>query len=147
MEILRNRGTTVDIISHSLGARVALKALKEPTVTLVRNYYCMAGAVDNECLEPHEEFFDARTSMQKLYVMHSAKDDVLAKAYRIAEFDNALGLFGPEDKSVVTADGSNIYVTNCKQVVTYHGGYKRSQPVFDYIASTHRHAPERFVTL
>ncbi|MEM9770751.1 MAG: alpha/beta hydrolase, partial [Cyanobacteria bacterium P01_D01_bin.73] len=50
----------IDIMSHSLGGRVVLKALKySGRKALIRNYYCTAAAVDDECLEPGEEFFRA----------------------------------------------------------------------------------------
>lgn len=147
LETLRSHVSSVDIISHSLGARVTLKALKESSQILVNNYYCMAGAVDNESLEPKEEFSASLNSLNTIYVMHSARDGVLATAYRAAEFDNALGLFGPEDKNVVDARGSNIYVANCKRVVDHHGGYKRSNDVFSYISRTKLNRPRRFDTL
>lgn len=139
--------TKIDIISHSLGARVCLKALKEASMRLVRNYYCMAGAVDNESIERDEEFNLSLLNLERLFVMHSAKDEVLASAYRVAEFDNALGLFGPEDKDQVERVLLNVYVANCKRVVTYHGGYKRSTAVFDYMASGQIQNPNRFITL
>lgn len=148
LESIRPKAKSIDLISHSLGARVSLKALKESQGTLIDNYYCMAGAVDNESLEHGKEFFESRTSAKKIYVLHSAKDGVLATAYRAAEFDNALGLFGPEDKSAVEATESNIYVANCKRVIENHGGYKRSKAVFDYIATTKKGVPQkRYTTL
>ncbi|MGN4986498.1 alpha/beta hydrolase [Aeromonas hydrophila] len=138
--------SNLDIISHSLGARVSLKALKEASKKLVQNYYCMAGAIDNESLELGEEFYPALLSTERVFIMHSARDEVLATAYRAAEFDNALGLFGPEDKSSVDKS-HNIFVANCKAVVTSHGAYKRSDAVFSYIGGTHTVLPDKFVTL
>ncbi|WP_018609501.1 DUF726 domain-containing protein [Uliginosibacterium gangwonense] len=145
LETLQNN-STIDIISHSLGARVSLKALKEASTTLVRNYYCMAGAVDNECLEYNEEFFPALNSAGRIFVMHSARDEVLAAAYRAAELDNAIGLFGPEDKNSVESS-KNIYVANCKAVISSHGAYKRSEAIFRYIGGTHTTSPNKYVTL
>ncbi|WFP51144.1 alpha/beta hydrolase [Methylomonas sp. EFPC3] len=144
---LISKNTTVDVISHSLGARVCLKALKEASTILIRNYYCMAGAVDNESIEIDEEFNLSLSSLERLFIMHSAKDEVLASAYRLAEFDNALGLFGPEDKEQVETQLLNVFVANCKRVVTHHGGYKRSPAVFDYIATGQTQNPSRFITL
>jgi esterase/lipase superfamily enzyme len=137
----------VDVISHSLGARVVLKALKEASQPIVQNYYCMAAAVDNESIERNEEFYPALANLDSLFVFHSSKDEVLATAYRAAEFDNALGLFGPEDKSQIEEGLNNVYVANCKKVVSHHGGYKRSPEVFSYLASTQARKPPKFVTL
>jgi len=108
----------------------------------------MAAAVDNESLEEGEEFFSSRNSVASIYVMHSARDGVLASAYKAAELDNALGLFGPEDKSEIDRKGSNVYVANCKHVVSHHGGYKRSIEVYSYIEATKKATPKkRFISL
>ncbi len=141
---------TVDIISHSLGARVVLKALKDkdPGQPKIRNYYCMAGAVDNESLETSQEFNAALQTTGRIFVMHSARDSVLAGSYRVTELDNPIGLYGPEDKGFVDQPDSNIYVANCKQVVANHGGYKRSPEVFQYInQSLTPNTMARFTTL
>lgn len=145
LELLSEK-SEIDIISHSLGARVSLKALKEASKKIVKNYYCMAGAIDNESLEIGKEFYPALLSAERVFIMHSARDEVLATAYRAAEFDNALGLFGPEDKNSVDTS-HNIFVANCKAVVTRHGAYKRSDAVFKYIGKTQKVSPDKFVTL
>jgi esterase/lipase superfamily enzyme len=151
LEQIKHISTSIDLISHSLGARVCLKALKnskDNSRELVKNYYCMAAAVDNESLEEGEEFFASRNSVDNIYVMHSARDGVLAGSYKLAELDNALGLFGPENKSEIDKRGSNVYVANCKQVVSHHGGYKRSIEVYSYIEATRKATPrKRFITL
>lgn len=94
LESLHGLNASVDLMSHSLGARVCLKALKETDANdaLVKNYYCMAPAVDNECLEPDEEFHDALNACERLFVFHSARDKVLKVSYFMAEWDRALGL-------------------------------------------------------
>lgn len=125
--------TVLDIMSHSLGGRVTLKCLKSLRGKYVRNYYCTAGAVDNEALEPGEEFNESLEGCKNLFVMHSKYDGVLKTAYRIAEFDNAIGIYGPEDNDFAyETDG--LFVVNCKKVVKRHGGYKNSQAVYNYIA-------------
>ena len=146
LDSLSSETIQIDLISHSLGARVCLKALKDASKQLVENYYCMAGAVDNESLELDEEFHPSLKNIKKLFVLHSARDEVLAFAYQAAELDNAIGLFGPEDfRSIIDF---NIYVANCKKVVANHGGYKRSRAVFDYIKLTcNSEHPDKFLTL
>ena len=139
--------TIIDLISHSLGARVSLKAMKEASSLLVQNYYCMAAAVDNESLELDQEFYLALNSVANLFVMHSVRDEVLNLAYGTVEFDTALGLFGPEDVRQVQISLKNVFVANCKRVVTHHGGYKRSEAVYNYIAKTQVKKPVKFVTL
>lgn len=138
----------LDVMSHSLGARVVLKALKQTTADkLIRNYLCTAPAVDNEVLEKGEEFFSSVNKIEALYVFHSKRDGVLASAYRLAEFDNALGLYGPEDKQYIQNKTKNIYVANCKKKVDSHGAYKRSDAIYNYISLSMTKKPTKFRTL
>jgi esterase/lipase superfamily enzyme len=142
-----SQNTTIDLISHSLGARVSLKAMKEASSRLVRHYYCMAAAVDNESLEVDQEFYMSLNAAENIFVMHSARDGVLSAAYATAEGDTALGLYGPEDVRQVDTLLGNVYVANCKRVVTFHGGYKRSEDVYRYISQTQAQMPAKFITL
>ena len=140
--------SSIDIMSHSLGARVTLKALKESQQSnLIRNYFCTAPAVDNESLEPNEEFYNSLSSCKNIYVCHSARDGVLSLSYRAAEWDRALGLNGPEDKAFVLNSNFGVFVANCKKVVDSHGGYKRCDELYQYISGTLAQNPSRFVTL
>ena len=148
LEELSSSSAFIDLMSHSLGARVSLKAFKESTTKdLIRNYYCTAASVDNECLEVDEEFHQSVLSCGRVFVFHSRKDKVLASAYRVAELDNALGLYGPEDKAYIQNKARTIYVANCKRTVRSHGGYKRSDAMYQYIFKNLDKNPVKFVTL
>lgn len=138
----------VDLMSHSLGARVSLKALKESQAQgVVRNYFCTAPAVDNESLEPDEEFFRSVPSCGRLFVFHSARDGVLRISYQAAEWDRALGLYGPEDKDYISRKARTVFVANCKKIVGTHGGYKRADALYKYIGAYHIKNPAKFKTL
>ena len=141
----------IDVMSHSLGARIVLKALKQSAGavdgSIVRNYYCTAAAVDNEVLELGEEFHESVGKIQSMFVFHSRNDGVLAYAYRAAEFDRALGLSGPEDKAYVQNRTKNLFVVNCKKKIGRHGAYKHSDDVYAYMASALTKTPVRFKTL
>lgn len=121
----------VDVMSHSLGARVVMKALRDHAAR-IGNYYCMAAAVDNEVLEKGEEFAAVPTRCTSLRIFHSKRDMVLSNIYRIAECNVAMGLHGPEDPSEVI-NSKNVYVVNCKNVVGGHSDYKDASAVFRYI--------------
>lgn len=139
---------SLDIMSHSLGARVVLKALKQAKENIiVRNYFCLAAAVDNEVLEKNEEFHLSVSKVEKIFIFHTRYDGVLSSAYRLAEWDNALGLYGPEDKAYIQNRTKTIYVANCKKVVDSHGGYKRSDAIYRYIVKAIIKKPTKFVTL
>lgn len=148
IEDLAESTSNLDLMSHSLGARVALKALKEcEKQQLTRNYYCTAAAVDNECLEPREEFFQSLTSFKRLFVFHTARDRILNVAYRASEWDLALGLYGPEDINYISQQAKMIYVANCKKIISYHGGYKKSDQMYKYIGHYQGKNPSKFKTL
>ena len=97
---------SVSFVSHSLGARVVLEAIrglkgskKIKTVTL------MAAAIDDTCLS--DEYQDAAGQMQKISVLASRSDDVLKLAFPAGNlvsgiitrgdpyWHGALGRFGP----------------------------------------------------
>lgn len=147
LDNLAQHAEFVDVMSHSLGARVVFKALKESENKTVRNYFCTAPAVDNEVLEKGEEFSASLTSIGSLFVFHSKKDGVLSSVYRAAEWDNALGLYGPEDKSYIQHKTKNVFVVNCKHVVSRHGGYKKADEMYRFITSSLVKKPAKFKTL
>lgn len=118
--------TDIDIIAHSMGNRVVLKALKGLN-SKIRHFFSMAAVSDNESLEESEEFNSCFNSISSaVAVFHSSKDRVLKLAYRIAEFDRALGLTGPEDNALVKTE-SKLWVCNCKHIVKSHGDYKYNE--------------------
>lgn len=145
LEDISEHVSAIDIMSHSLGGRVTLRALRGCSAQ-IRNYYATAPAVDNEALEPGEEFSRKKLSCENIFVMHSRRDPVLKAAYKLAEWDNALGLTGPENPGFVL-DSEGLFVVNCKNMVRRHGGYKHCQELFSYIKASHADAVDRFTTL
>lgn len=125
---------SIDLMSHSLGARVVLSALNLLPANSIRGNFMTAAAVDNEVLEPGQKYFSAvQTGASESVVLHTKHDFVLKSAYRLAEWDNPLGLYGPENPAVVIEHLPNVTVGNCKNVVHGHGEYKTSDEVFQFI--------------
>lgn len=122
----------LDVMTHSLGARVVLSGLDEVPVEkpTFDNVFLTAAAIDNESLEEDEEFFQATSQCKRIFVMHTRKDGVLRSAYLAANADRALGLHGPESFAAVR---DNVHVINCKKVVDSHSGYRKSDEVYAYI--------------
>lgn len=138
----------IDVMSHSLGGRVVLKALKYSGRNhLVRNYFCTAAAVDDECLEPGEEFARSVRSWERMFVFHSKYDTVLSTAYIMAEFDSALGLRGPEDKDYIQTKTDSVFVVNCKHHIRSHGGYKNSSKIYQFMDRYVTDCPPKLLTL
>jgi esterase/lipase superfamily enzyme len=131
---LQNAAASVDVQTHSLGARVAMEALDRGGVTL-RNLWLLAAAIDDETVEKGEEYFDAAQRCSRVYVMHSEQDPVLRTAYRIGDLldhDRALGWKGPQRPKKIADSSPNTKVVNCRQVVTSHGGYRAAAECYDY---------------
>lgn len=134
MKILNSHAHTVDVQTHSLGARVALQALSFEHEAFVDNLMLTAPAVDNECLEPAKEFNNALKSCRRCLVYHSARDPVLKFLYRVGAVDRALGFKGPEHPKVIETQCPDVFVVDCSAVVSSHGGYRKSGECYDHWA-------------
>ena len=132
VKILNGSAHTVDVQTHSLGARVALQSMAFEHEVFVDNLMLTAPAVDNESLEPTKEFNSSLLSCRRCFVYHSTKDPVLKIAYRIGALDKALGFKGPENPDVVEAKCPEVFVVDCSSVVNSHGGYRDAAEVYDH---------------
>ena len=101
LELASRNAKTVDIETHSLGARVALQALAGGTDGFVDNLMLTAPAVDDESIEPGQEFHGALEHCRRCLVYHSDKDNTLKIGYRLGDLDRALGLKGPQHPDII----------------------------------------------
>lgn len=145
---LGDAADTIDVMSHSMGARIVLSAYPRIPRGTVRCNFLLASAIDNESIEAEEKYHAAMKRVGESLILHSKHDGVLRFAYSLAEWDSALGLCGPENPGDVVANLPNTTVANCKRVVESHGGYKSSDPVFRFIREWMSGAVgEQFVTV
>jgi hypothetical protein len=71
--------------SHSLGARVVLQAIRGISKAVrVRCLMLMAGAIDDNCLD--NEYVDSSQAVEKIAVLASDHDEVLALAFPAGNF-------------------------------------------------------------
>lgn len=148
LELASRNALTVDVQTHSLGARVALQTLGGGTEGFVDNLLLTAAAVDNECLEPKKEFHGALQYCRRALVYHSDKDNVLKIGYLIGGRDVALGLRGPEHPDIIKAQCPDVFVVNCKKVVSSHGGYRTAGAYYEHWARVLSETPlAQFETL
>jgi len=131
LKILNSSAHTVDVQTHSLGARVALQSMAFEREVFVDNLMLTAPAVDNECLEPKKEFNNALQSCRRSLVYHSTKDSVLKLGYRIGALDKALGYRGPEHPKVILTKCPEVFVVDCSAVVAAHGAYRKSAEMYE----------------
>jgi esterase/lipase superfamily enzyme len=136
INFLRPATLSIDVQTHSLGARVALSALRTPRKTFIDNLLLSAPAVDHEILEPEQDFHASLESCNRCFVFHSKHDNVLKVAYRVGDIADgagpALGLRGPRSKPVTLRDCANVHVVDCQARVPDHGGYRRAPQYFSY---------------
>jgi pimeloyl-ACP methyl ester carboxylesterase len=95
---------SISFVSHSLGARVALEAIRHLDRD-VRSACLMAAAIERDCLE--KEYADAFAKVGRTYVLASRKDWVLRRAFPLGNIighlldptsnplSKALGFDGP----------------------------------------------------
>jgi esterase/lipase superfamily enzyme len=122
----------VDIMTHSLGARVILKALQnaDPNGQTIRNLFLTAPAVDDESIQEGEKFFISTQVCRKVFVLHSSNDTVLKISYPLMDFDKALGLNGPDKANKV---GGNVQLVDCSNAVKAHSDYRKRLELYSFI--------------
>lgn len=125
---LRGVAHTVDVQTHSLGARVALSALRDARKVFVDNLLLSAPAVDHDILETSGDFHSSLDCCNRCLVYHSHHDKVLRYTYPLGDIADglrrALGLRGPRSRVRTLADTTNLYVVDCASRVKDHGGYR-----------------------
>jgi esterase/lipase superfamily enzyme len=135
LEPLCRTAHTVDIQTHSLGARVALQTLSSGPECFIDNLMLTAPAVDDESIEPQKEFSAAVDQCRRCLVYHSTNDNVLRISYRFGdppEFDKALGEDGPQHPSIVKEQMPSTFIVDCQHVVKSHGGYRNAPSVYEH---------------
>ena len=125
----------VDVMTHSLGARVILKALQNApdNSEVVRHLFLTAPAVDDESIEEGEKFYHSTQTCESVFVMHSENDPVLKRLFIIPLFgdsDRALGYKGPEHRDKVAG---NVRLADCARIVNEHGDYRKRGEIYTYI--------------
>ncbi len=122
--------TKVDIMCHSMGVRVVFEALNYVDFEDIGNVFTLAAAVDNEKIEIDEKYFEPGQKADNLFVFHSKRDNALKYAYKLGDFDSALGLTGPENPALILAHNKNTRVINCSKKIFKHGAYKYKKDVY-----------------
>jgi esterase/lipase superfamily enzyme len=135
---LRGKAHSVDVQTHSLGARVALTALKDPNKVYVDNLLLSAPAVDRDLLEDGKDFHSSTKSCNRCFVYHSKYDKVLKLTYPLADVSGglakAIGLSGPRSKVRTEADTPNVHVVDCAARVKEHSGYRKADQYYEHWA-------------
>jgi len=138
------RAAAVDINTHSLGARVALKALQNatpdepigstPNAIKIRNLWLTGPALDDESIERGYKFFAATRAVERVHVIHSREDEVLRYLFPFGDGGRALGYQGPFRPQRIADHSPNVRIVDGSQVVGDHSAYRKSPEIFSYFA-------------
>jgi esterase/lipase superfamily enzyme len=137
---IAKKAKSIDIETHSLGARVGLGAIRtdgERYLGKIDNVLLSAAAVDDESLERSKEFFDSTKTAQRIFNYHSKNDKVVGLAYRLGdfpEFDKALGSKGTEHPDRLALHSPAVFMVDCQDRIDSHGGYRFEPKYFEHWA-------------
>ncbi len=116
------RSSPENVVTHSLGARVALEALKKADFR-IRKLILMGAAVDWNVFGPGAEFESVPAACESVHVLYSNRDEVLKLAFPFGDFGgdcHALGLDGPDDPSAVP---HNVVLHDVSSFIDVHSAY------------------------
>lgn len=133
LEFLSASAAKVDVLAHSMGNRLMLEALNDPSNApkkLIHNFYSFAAAVDHESIEMNEKYYPATLNCEKMFVFYSKRDDVLKWDYSLAEWDKALGYDGAENPKKLP---QNVQLINYTNYIGQHSQYFSISPVYEFI--------------
>ncbi len=114
------------VVTHSLGARVALQAAASGAK--IRTLALMGAAVDEDALS--NTYLKALPNIGKIIVFHSLRDEVLGRLYRLDQMAFALGFKGPK---IELPSVESVDVT---MDVSGHNEYRHSRAIWRKIKET-----------
>jgi esterase/lipase superfamily enzyme len=131
LQPLAAAAAAVDVEAHSLGARVALSALRKQDAVRIGCLRLLAAAVDYSILDPGRVFHSSLESCARAVVYHSRRDRTLRRAYPVGDLadgiQQALGCIGPRRPARALAACPNLYIVDCTAAVgDDHSGYRKS---------------------
>ena len=136
---LSGRTEKIDVIAHSMGCKLILEALKNPSEAHLRNVFLMAPAVDNESLEKGEVYASSVKKCKRILVFYSLNDRVVNWAYPIIDWDRALGSAGTETANNLS---KKVLLVDSTPYINSHSDYANSEFVFQIISNVVKRAAQ-----
>ena len=134
LQQLQPAAAAIDVQTHSLGARVALSALRAAKTELVCNLLLSAPAVDRGILAKGRMFHNSLKACQRCLVYYSRRDKVFRHSFPLGDLadgiQQALGLAGPQNPKAVLRQHPNLYLVDASTVISDHSGYRHSASYF-----------------
>lgn len=149
------KADSIDVITHSLGSRVLLRALatkkqkkskkqnkKKDAGLTIRHHFCVAPAVSNTCFQKGNRLRKATKQTEATWIFYSRNDSSLQSSDLLAKSNVAMGLTGPICKSRkvkkskrVNNFPKNTVTINSTSLVHTHGTYKRLPAFYNCLES------------
>ena len=124
--------SSLDIVAHSMGCRLSLEALSLSSNINIDHLFLLAPAVSSSSLDLEGPYHYALNKARNAYIYFSQHDDVLAWAYSLAEWEDALGCIGPNHPEELP---SHVQLINAGEYILNHTGYIQSPFIRDSILS------------
>ena len=124
---------TVDVMTHSLGSRVVLRALalgKKSQRPKIRHHFCLAASVSNTCFNNDKQLRAATAQTKATWIFYSKNDASLQSDALLAKGNIPLGLTGPLGKAKDFP--KRTAAVNSSSLVFTRGAYKRSPAFYDF---------------
>ncbi|GAA4890309.1 alpha/beta hydrolase [Ferrimonas pelagia] len=132
LTLLAQHAARVDIIAHSMGCYLTLRALQKSSLSQLGNLCLMAPAVRRNRLSDNRGFALPAKKARTTYVFHSKEDEVLKYAFFVgAGGEKALGYSGPKPFDTVV---SNTLAVDCTAQDYDHGSYSKRHEVYQFLA-------------
>jgi len=132
--ILSLRAASVDIVAHSLGCLVTLRAMQIRGLLYFRNLYLMAAAVRNHMLSDGVYFSGAVSHCSGVYIFKSRNDMVLCHGFPIGESGaEPLGYTGPVPFDTVVSNSMTVDCSGMPDPIR-HESYSRRAEIYRFIA-------------
>lgn len=125
---------SIDLMMHSLGNMVGLKAAEKGSLFRIRHMFCCAAAVDADSICKYGAYYTGIvTAFGRVLVFKSKHDTALGIFYRIAERGSrALGYAGPANDDYPR----NVIVRDANEWSTDHGNFSTSPEFFQDVQTT-----------
>jgi esterase/lipase superfamily enzyme len=133
-----NGGRPVQLIGHSLGARVVCSALNTLRTwnysNAVEKVVLLGAAIEDDEIETDDLYgLGVQQAAYNCSNFYKTDDQVLDKAYGIAELDSALGQWGIQNASQSPYNYQQLNVTN--SVTDHNSYYEPYEGCIDEVAS------------
>ena len=134
LDLLEKNAVRVDIVAHSLGCMITLKAMQIRGRLEFGNLYLMAAAVRNHMLSDSRCFSPAVSHSSGVYIFKSRNDMVLSHGFPIGESGaEALGWSGPVPFETVARNTVEVDCSGMTRKIR-HGSYSRRGEIYSMIS-------------